>query len=126
MATWTSGGFVSELFKLSGSFMPPPPEGFQSPLLWGDEAHVTEMFAAAGARAEISRESVVFEWPSVAAAARQYLDKFGPIVMLRRLLEPQGRWPEYGEALVQLAERMDSGTGSARLSSDYLLTTVRL
>ena len=125
MTTWTTEGFVPEVFKLSGSFMPPPPEGFQPPLLWGSEAHVADMFAAAGARTEISRESVVFEWPSAAAAAQQYLDKFGPILMLRRILEPQGRWPEYVEALTRLAERLDTGTGSARLGSDYLLTIAR-
>jgi ubiquinone/menaquinone biosynthesis C-methylase UbiE len=125
MTTWASEGFAPELFKLSSSFMPPPPEGFQPPMLWGVEAHVAEMFAAAGARAEISHETVVFEWPTPAAAVHQYLDKFGPIVMLRGVLEPQGRWPEYAEAFAQLVERLDSGTGSTRLSSDYLLTIAR-
>jgi len=125
MVTWALDGFAAGLFELSGSFMPPPPEGAQLPLDWGVEAHVMEMFAAAGARAEISRETVAFEWATTADAARQYLDKFPPIVTLRGVLEPQGRWPEYSEAFARLVERLDSGSGSARLRSEYLLTTVR-
>lgn len=126
ITTWANEGFVVELFKLSSAYVPPPPEGFQPPMLWGVEAHVAEMFAAAGARAEVTHEKVVFEWPTAAAAAQQYLDNFGPIVMLRGILEPQGRWTEYADAFLQLVERLDSGTGSTRLSSDYLLTTVQL
>ena len=126
MVTWALDGFAAGLFELSGSFMPPPPEGAQMPLDWGVEAHVMEMFAAAGARAEISRETVDFEWATTADAARQYLDKFPPIVTLRSVLEPQGRWTEYSEAFERLVERLDSGSGTARLRSEYLLTTVRV
>jgi hypothetical protein len=53
------------------------------------------------------------------------VDEFGPIVTLRGILEPQGRWPEYLEGFTQLVERFDEGDGSARIRAEYLLTTVR-
>src|SRR5712692_3453231 len=40
--------FVSQLLKISSSFMPPPPEGFVSPMTWGVDTHVIERFAQAG------------------------------------------------------------------------------
>src|SRR5207247_2219010 len=40
--------FVSQLLKISSSFMPPPPEGFVSPMTWGVEAHIIERFNQAG------------------------------------------------------------------------------
>jgi SAM-dependent methyltransferase len=125
MATWANDGFAGELFKLSGSFMPPPPPDVQPPPLWGVEAHIAEMFAAAGVRAEVEHETVVFAWPSVAEAVREYVNEFGPMVTMRGVLEPQGRWPEYVEAFTRLVERFDQGDGAARIRADYLLITVR-
>jgi len=40
--------FVSQLLKISASYMPPPPEGFVSPMTWGVETHVLERFGQAG------------------------------------------------------------------------------
>ena len=40
--------FVSQLLKISSSFMPPPPEGFVSPMTWGVETHIIERFGQAG------------------------------------------------------------------------------
>src|SRR5216683_4227095 len=40
--------FVSQLLKISSSFMPPPPEGFISPMTWGVETHIIERFGQAG------------------------------------------------------------------------------
>ena len=40
--------FVSQLLKISSSFMPPPPEGFVSPMTWGVDTHIIERFGQAG------------------------------------------------------------------------------
>jgi ubiquinone/menaquinone biosynthesis C-methylase UbiE len=40
--------FVSQLLKISSSFMPPPPEGFISPMTWGVDTHIVERFGQAG------------------------------------------------------------------------------
>ena len=34
-AAWTPEGSTGQMFRLTGSHMPPPPEGFQPPPLWG-------------------------------------------------------------------------------------------
>ena len=57
MTTWVNDGFVGEMFKLTGAFLPPPPPGVEPPPLWGVEAHVREMFTAAGVSPEIGRDS---------------------------------------------------------------------
>src|SRR6201995_3929596 len=36
--------FVSQLLKISSSFMPPPPDGFVSPMTWGVESNIIERF----------------------------------------------------------------------------------
>jgi hypothetical protein len=116
-----SGG----MFKLAGSFMPPPPPGIDSPQLWGDEEHIREVFAAAGATPSIARETVVVELGSEAELVAAYTEKLGPMVAARSALEAQGRWDEFVEAFRQLVHRFNTGDEqAARLPSDYYLITV--
>jgi SAM-dependent methyltransferase len=125
MTTWANEGFAAELFKLSGSFLPPPPQGVQPPPLWGIESHVNDVFAAAGAKPDIARETVDLEFASEQDAVDDYTTNFGPFVTARTLLEPQGRWPEFVEALANLVRRFNRGTGgTVRIPSEYFLITV--
>jgi ubiquinone/menaquinone biosynthesis C-methylase UbiE len=50
MGNWIPGDptFVSQLLKVSSSYMPPPPDGFVSPMTWGVDAHIIERFGQAG------------------------------------------------------------------------------
>ena len=45
MGNWTPEGHVGQMFKIIGRYVPPAP-GVPSPLLWGDEPHVRQRFAA--------------------------------------------------------------------------------
>jgi hypothetical protein len=47
--------------KISASYLPPPPNGFVSPVSWGVEEHVTERFTAAGVpEDELSFENATY------------------------------------------------------------------
>jgi SAM-dependent methyltransferase len=125
MTTWVTEGFVGELFKLSGSFMPPPPPGVEPPWLWGAGAHVGEVFRAAGASPLVARETVDFEFASAEHAVRAYVDDFGPFVIARRVLEPQGRWDEFVGAFADLVRRFDTATdGTVRVQAAYFLISI--
>jgi SAM-dependent methyltransferase len=54
MGNWIPGDptLVAQILKISAAYSPPPPEGFVSPVTWGQEAHVVERFTAAGVPAE--------------------------------------------------------------------------
>jgi SAM-dependent methyltransferase len=125
MTTWVNAGFGGGLFKLMGSFLPPPPAGVQPPPLWGVESHVDEVFAAAGATPEVAVETIELEFPSVAEAVDDYATNFGPFVIARGALEPQGRWTEFLDAFADLIRRFNlAADGTARVPADYLLITV--
>jgi SAM-dependent methyltransferase len=124
MTTWANEGWGGGLFKLTGSFMPPP-SGVEPPPLWGVEDHVHEAFGAAGVTPAIARETFDLEFASEAEAVDDYAQNFGPFVAARAVLEPQGRWPELLQALADLVHRFNASTdGSARLPAEYLLITV--
>jgi len=125
MTTWVNDGFVGEMFKLTGSFMPAPPPGVQPPPLWGVEAHVEEVFSTAGVSVAIARETVIFDFPSIEDAVRQYAEDFGPFVIARRALEPQNRWEAFLEEFSDLVRRFNPAQdGSAGIPSDYFIITV--
>ena len=76
LASWTPDGFIGEMFKTVGSHVPPPP-GLASPLLWGTEAHLAQLFGPD------------VEWTARAAHVHLPLH-LGPGVRgnLRRVLRP--------------------------------------
>src|SRR5712692_6217347 len=45
LANWTPDGFIGQIFKTLGKYLPPP-AGAKSPLLWGTRGRLGEMFDA--------------------------------------------------------------------------------
>lgn len=96
-----------------GDYAPPAPPFVQPPLLWGSEDHVRQIFAGTGVTLELARESVPLAWFDTPDQAVDWsAEKFDPLMMLRGLLEQQGRWEE---ARARMVELYDSGTPSEYL-----------
>jgi SAM-dependent methyltransferase len=59
MGNWIAGDptLVAQVLKISAAFMPPPPDGFISPVTWGNEAEAAARFVAAG----IPEKNIGFE-----------------------------------------------------------------
>jgi ubiquinone/menaquinone biosynthesis C-methylase UbiE len=124
IAAWTPDGGIGRFCQTLSAYAPPPPPGFQPPPLWGAREHVTELFAGTGIEPRFEDSAVRFEFESAEAAAEEYSSKFGPIVMLREALEPEGRWDEAYAALLDYyrSEGEQSEGGSVRFDGEYLLT----
>ena len=126
VTAWTPEGVNGQLFATMGKHMPPPPEGFQPPILWGVEDHVRQLFADVG--------EVRFERRSADNAVRgesadawvDHLERsLGPVVLAKRALEPDGRWDAARSDLVELFARFDdAGDGSLHAPAEYLLSVV--
>lgn len=124
VAAWTPDGWVGRFFAAMSALAPPPPRGFQPPVLWGDREHVRELFAQAGA-ADLHLEdtAVQFDFPSLDWAVTDYTAKFGPLVILRRRVEPEGRWPEVLDVIRrQFAESNRATDGRVSYPGEYLVT----
>jgi SAM-dependent methyltransferase len=116
---WTPEGETGKLFRTLGAYMPPPPPFAEPPLLWGAEEHVRELFAGTGIEVEFAREAVGFaEFDSPEEEIEFSISKFGPMIMARRMLEPQGRW----EALLDDFRRV---LGERGPDAEYLVTVGR-
>jgi SAM-dependent methyltransferase len=109
ICAWTPEGTVGKFFRAMGGYMPPPPAPFATPpLAWGTEDHVRRLFASTGIELEFARETVEFpRLDSLEAEIEFATTKFGPLVMARKFLEPQGRWPALLADLAKLLEHQE-------------------
>lgn len=127
VTAWTPEGLNGRMFKTVGSYMPPPPPGLNSPMMWGSEDHVRGLFEATGAELEFERHMVTFEHESPASWLEYNERVLGPTIMAKAALEPQGRWEALREELVELyTEGNEAQDGTFRARAEYLLTVARM
>jgi SAM-dependent methyltransferase len=123
IAAWTPDGNIGKFFTAMAPFSPEPPPGFQPPPLWGTRDHVSELFDGTGVALRFEDAAVDFEFDSVDAAAEEYWENFGPIVMLRSALEPEGRGDELRAALRKSFEDSnESGGDDVAYPGEYLIS----
>ncbi|TML46795.1 MAG: methyltransferase domain-containing protein [Actinobacteria bacterium] len=124
-ATWTPEGTVGDLLRTGGEYMPPPPDYASSPLLWGSEEHVRELFGPAAREFEFERHVNWIEAESVDAWADYFMERFPTMVAARAMLGE--RFDELRDKVIAIwrtANEADDGT--MRLPQEYLLSIVRL
>jgi ubiquinone/menaquinone biosynthesis C-methylase UbiE len=124
--------FVSQLLKISSSFMPPPPEGFISPMTWGVDTQIVERFVQAGVPKEkisMVKDTYLFISPDKGPA--QVIDSFrqfyGPTMNAYEAAEKNGKVEELNQQLLQLATAQNKGkNGSTSIPATFLRVTVSL
>ena len=118
VTAWTPEGYMGRFFRTLGGHLPPPPPFAEPPLLWGSEEHVADLFAGTGVEVEFARETLEPpQFPTVEEEIEFSTTRFGPMIMARRLLEPQGRWDALLADVRDLLEHAEP--------AEYLVTTGR-
>ena len=124
--------FVSQLLKISSSFMPPPPEGFVSPMTWGVEAHIIERFGQAGVPKEkisMVKDTYSFISPdkSPADVIELFQRYYGPTMNAFEAAEKSGKVEELHNQRLELAMAHNKNTdGGTSISATFLRVTVRV
>jgi SAM-dependent methyltransferase len=127
LASWTPEGLNGRMFKTMGSYMPPPPPGFQSPVRWGEEDYVRSLFADSGAALSFERRMVTFTHDSPESWVEYNERALGPAIMAKAALEPQGRWEDLrGELTAMYADANEGDDGTWAASAEYLVTVARM
>jgi ubiquinone/menaquinone biosynthesis C-methylase UbiE len=76
LAAWTPEGFIGSMFRTVASHVPPPP-GLSSPLLWGTEEHLADLFGSEVAWAH-RRRTFTFRFTSAEAFVETFAANYGP------------------------------------------------
>jgi ubiquinone/menaquinone biosynthesis C-methylase UbiE len=121
LANWTPSGFLGHLLRLIATYVPPTP-GIQSPLLWGTEAHVRDLFPGA-ARIEHTARMFAFRYRTAEHWVEVFRDFYGPTHTAYLALDADRR-PAFEADLVALLRSQDVGGGNGLVVPGEYLETV--
>lgn len=125
LCCWTPEGNTGRFFGVIAGMLPPPPEGFRPPVLWGSEPHVRELLEPLGVTLDLRRTTLTIAAQSPEEQTAAYESSFGPMVMARAAIGDE-RWPAARAALLAFLEEInerDDGTMAAEY--EYLETIGR-
>ena len=119
LANWTPEGFIGQLFKLIGAYIPPP-AGRKSPALWGTEPHIVALFGPQAADIRCMRKLFNFRYRSSAHWIQIFRDFYGPTVKAFAALGPAKR-VALEQDIIALLERLNvAGESSLVVPGEYL------
>jgi SAM-dependent methyltransferase len=122
LTNWTPTGFLGQLLRLIAGYVPPTP-GVQSPLLWGTEAHVRELFPGAATIEHTSR-MFAFRYRSPEHWVEVFRNFYGPTHTAFLALDADGQAGLEAD-LVALLRSWDLGGGNGLVvPGEYLETVV--
>ena len=119
LTNWTPEGFIGQLFKTVGRYVPPP-AGLDSPTAWGTEVFLRERFGDDTQSIKIDRRTFCFRYES----PRHWLDVFtryyGPTLKAYAALDDEHR-DSLGDDILALIARLNTANdGSMVVPSEYL------
>jgi SAM-dependent methyltransferase len=119
LANWTPEGFIGQVFKTLGKYLPPPP-GAKSPALWGTRARLDELFGdqAASIKAEPRRFNFRYRSPE------HFLDVFktfyGPVLKAFLALDAATQENLRNDLHALIVRMNRSGDATMVVPSEYL------
>jgi SAM-dependent methyltransferase len=116
LASWTPEGFLGAMFRTIAAHVPPP-AGVASPMLWGKEDHLAEIFGDDVRWIAHERRIHNFRFASPEAFVDFFETYYGPT------LKAIGAASDLRQALVDLARehnRLDPEDGAIAIPGEYL------
>lgn len=111
LANWTPEGFLGRLFGVISRFVPPP-SGLASPMAWGSEPRLLELFGPEAADIRTTRKVYAFRYRSVEHWVEYFRTYYGPTHKAFAALDAAGQQALH-EALVDLLRRENTHPGEA-------------
>ena len=119
LANWTPEGFIGQLFKIIGSYIPTP-AGLKSPALWGTEPYIVSLFGPRATDIRCVRRTFNFRYRSSAHWIQVFKDFYGPALKAFGALD-EVRQKALARDITTLLERLNvAGPGSLIVPSEYL------
>jgi SAM-dependent methyltransferase len=118
-ANWTPEGFLGALFKVVGAYVPSP-AGLKSPMLWGSEPHIVELFGRQATDIRTERKHFNFRYRSAAHWIQVFRDFYGPTHKAFAALDVQRQNALEADLAALLDKWNTAGPGSLVVPGEYL------
>jgi len=118
LASWTPDGFIGQLFKLIGGYVPPP-AGLASPAEWGKETRIVELFGPYARDIRAQTKAFNFRYRSAQHWIEHFRTFYGPVNKAFAALDEAKQQALHADIAALLA-RSNRGATSLVVPSDYL------
>ena len=122
LASWTPEGFIGDLLRTVARHVPPP-AGVRSPLLWGTEAHIRELFADAAAIQHTVRH-FTFRYRSPEHFIGVFRAFYGPTHKAFAALDPLGQAALEADLTALLRNADRGGAAGLVVPAEYRETVI--
>jgi len=119
LSNWTPEGFIGQLFKVIGTYIPAP-AGLKSPALWGTEPHIVELFGAQATDIRAVRKNFNFRYRSAAHWIQIFRDFYGPTHKAFAALDAAGQDALAKDITALLNRCNTAGPASLVVPGEYL------
>jgi ubiquinone/menaquinone biosynthesis C-methylase UbiE len=118
MANWTPEGFIGQLFKTLGKYLPPP-AGVRSPALWGTRARLDELFGKVG-NIDAQPRMFVFRYNSPEHWLDVFKTYYGPMLKAFLALDASKQSALRNDIMALVAQFNHANDGTVAVRSEYL------
>ncbi|MFL6819867.1 MAG: class I SAM-dependent methyltransferase [Bradyrhizobium sp.] len=119
LANWTPEGFIGQVFKTLGKYLPPPPSA-RSPALWGTRTRLAEMFGSATSAIEAETRQFNFRYRSPKHFLNIFETYYGPIHRAFLSLDDQGQTGLRNDLHALIVRTNRATDGTMVVPSEYL------
>ena len=119
LANWTPQGFVGQMFKTLGKYLPLP-ASVKSPALWGARERLVELFGPGARSIQAEARNFMFRYRSPAHFIDVFRTYYGPIVKALAALDKDQRHSLVADLEALIAQLNGAGDGTMVVPGEYL------
>jgi ubiquinone/menaquinone biosynthesis C-methylase UbiE len=123
LANWTPDGFIGQIFKTLGKYLPPP-AGAKSPALWGTQARIAEMFEAGATSINTEKRHFTFRYRSPDHFLWTFKTFYGPMLKAFAALDEMNQNALAKDVLALIGKMNRAEDGTMVVPSEYLEVVV--
>ncbi len=119
LANWTPEGFIGQLFKTLGKYLPPP-EGVRSPALWGTRDRLTEMFGPSSTAIKTQPRTFNFRYREPEHFVHVFKTFYGPMLKAFAALDAPKQTALRSDLLALIVRMNKAADNGMVVPSEYL------
>ena len=119
LASWTPDGFVGQLFRTIGRYVPPA-AGLRSPALWGTRERIAELFRAHASSIEAKVRYFAFRYRSPEHWLDVFRTYYGPVLKAFAALDAAAQGALTGDLMALIDQLNRSGDSTMVVPGEYL------
>ncbi len=123
LANWTPTGFIGQMFKVIGKYLPPP-AGVKSPALWGTSEWMQKAFGANASNIVAEPRMFNFRYRSPQHFLDIFREFYGPMLKAFEALDAAGQKGLARDLLALIGELNMASDGTMVVPGEYLEVVV--